>query len=1255
MGFTEELVAKAIEENGEENSNLILEALLQYTASSLASSSDSKLIDHFVGMGFSEEMAIKAIKENGEGNTDTILETLLTYSALENSAPVQHADSDNYSSDYEGSFLDDFTDIDSSSDTEEIMNPDSDEESKLLYLTKMGYSEAEASVAMERCGPDSSIEELTDFICAAQMAKASDALFPVEDRKPFCNDPNYKKRRNSSYDLWKKKKQMKLDKKLLNEDDHAVHLPNPMIGFGVPNEPDLVTQRTLPEDAIGPPYFYYENVAFAPVGVWTEMSRYLYDVAPEFVDSKYFCAAARKRGYIHNLPIENRYPLLPFPPRTIHEAFPLTKRWWPSWDPRTKLNCLQTCTASAKLTERIRNALIAHDGEPPKSVQKYVLDECRKWNLVWVGKNKVAPLEPGEVEMLLGFPKDHTRGGGSSRTERYKSLGNSFQVDTVAYHLSVLKDMFPDGITVLSLFSGIGGAEVALHRLGIPLKAVVSVEKSEVNRNIVRCWWEQTNQRGTLIDIPDVQELNGDRLEQLMSRFGGFDLVVGGSPCNNLAGSNRHHRDGLEGKESSLFYDYCRILDLFKFNQIFVGAFLAMAATATASSAAPRFAPPDPTLPKPWKGLIDGKTGYLYFWNPVTNVTQYERPTNVESVPKPSSVPISSSIQVWQSSEGPNGYNPDKENDRHGRGNNDVSKLEPVSRYNQNASGGPVHSHNTPNGTYGSVNGGTSARGHGLVAGGSNLSGDAYRRQHEITVTGDEVPLPFSSFEATGFPSEILREVYSAGFSAPTPIQAQSWPIALQGRDIVAIAKTGSGKTLGYLIPGFMHLKRCHKDPRMGPTVLVLSPTRELATQIQDEAIKFGKSSRISSTCLYGGAPKGPQLRDIERGVDIVVATPGRLNDILDMRRISLHQVSYLVLDEADRMLDMGFEPQIRKIVKEVPTRRQTLMYTATWPKEVRKIAADLLVNPIQVNIGNIDELVANKSITQYVEVLPPMEKHRRLEQILRSQEPGSKIIVFCSTKKMCDQLARNLSRHFGAAAIHGDKSQADRDYVLNQFRTGRSPVLVATDVAARGLDIKDIKVVINYDFPTGVEDYVHRIGRTGRAGATGLAYTFFADQDSKHASDLIKVLEGANQRVPAELRGMASRGGGMGRPRRWAPSSGGFGGGRGGRTDLGFGGRGGRGISLSSSSWHDRSGGRGYDHESRDRYNRGFHDSYDKGRSRSPAGWGDRHKNSDRDRSRSRSVDRYDNGRSYGDSQNERGRPGYTNGPHIGSGDAKT
>ncbi|KAM2367252.1 hypothetical protein ACFXTH_044964 [Malus domestica] len=701
-----------------------------------------------------------------------------------------------------------------------------------------------------------------------------------------------------------------------------------------------------------------------------------------------------------------------------------------------------------------------------------------------------------------------------------------------------------------------------------------------------------------------------------------------------------------------------------------------MAATATA--AGPRYAPEDPTLPKPWRGLVDGKTGYLYYWNPETNVTQYDRPTGSVAPSKPSSAQsISSSVHVHQSSQGQR--RPDEGDDRYGRGSNGGSKFDTGSRNQQTARSATVSSHNTPSGTL-SAHGGSSLKGNGSDNG-SGLSAEAYSRRHEISVVGDNVPPPFTSFESTGFPSEILRErsnvefqthviyfaictfcrrcdicsweelmsyavlpslwglafnlerpfawtnfweglskspkfvagtavgdsvchsvrmkeeasscsslllqalvacnggVQKEGFSAPTPIQAQSWPVALQSRDIVAIAKTGSGKTLGYLLPGFIHLKRARNNPQMGPTVLVLSPTRELATQILDEAVKFGKSSRISCVCLYGGAPKGPQLRDIDRGADVVVATPGRLNDILEMKRISLHQVSYLVLDEADRMLDMGFEPQIRKIVKEIPARRQTLMYTATWPKEVRKIAADLLVKPVQVNIGNVDELVANKSITQYVEVLTSMEKHRRLEQLLRSQEPGSKIIIFCSTKKMCDQLSRNLTRQFGAAAIHGDKSQSERDYVLNQFRSGRTPILVATDVAARGLDIKDIRVVINYDFPTGVEDYVHRIGRTGRAGATGLAYTFFGDQDAKYASDLIKVLEGANQRVPPEVRELASRGGGMNRFRRWGSGpSGGRDGGRGGRNDSSYGGRdggrgGGYGFTPSSGRYGQTNG----------------------------------------------------------------------------------
>ncbi|KAF2308499.1 hypothetical protein GH714_010061 [Hevea brasiliensis] len=430
MGFPEKMVAEAIQENGEENTDLILETLLKCSARSSASSSGSKLIDHFIGMGFDAEMVAKAIQENGkdsyllpgiisrqeslqlssfeclgEGNTDTILETLLTYSAIAKSEPKQG--------------------------------------NTLVFLSRMGYTVEEASIAMsdvekgkefqpEVLGllmfslaicrdlfmarihnfgceslslsrPDATIAELTDFICAAQMAKAADASFPEEKPKLKLFDDNYpkhKKRSYYEYDKWKKKQRLRLEKRMLQGDDEMIRLPNPMIGFGVPTDPAIVTRRTLPEAAIGPPYFYYENVALAP-------------------------------------------------------------------------------------KDRIRKAIEDYEGDPPLSVQKFVLDECRKWNLV----------------------------------------------DTVAYHLSVLKDLFPGDLrSKQKYYENAGGSK-------------------PINREL---------------DIVDVQQLNADRLEQLMSSFGGFDLVIGGSPCNNLAGSNRHHRDGLEGKESSLFFDFCRILDLVK-------------------------------------------------------------------------------------------------------------------------------------------------------------------------------------------------------------------------------------------------------------------------------------------------------------------------------------------------------------------------------------------------------------------------------------------------------------------------------------------------------------------------------------------------------------------------------------------------------------------------------------------------------------------------------------------------------------------
>lgn len=522
------------------------------------------LVCYFMGMGFEEEMVAKAIEENGEGDTEAILETLLTYKAI-GKTPSDFANSPDdcsLASDKDNTD-DDLPDMDDFED-EEFTEDLSEKDRKLLILVEMGFPTDEAYSAINRCGPNASVLELADSIHAARLAEEPDC--PLGE-SPFSSsaeevryvyDSQRGKKRKPAEETYNRKK------RFLAENETMTRLPNPMIGFGLPNQRTYMANRKIPEAAIGPPYFYYENVALAPKGVWETISRFLYDIEPEFLDSKHFCATARKRGYVHNLPIHNRFPLCPTPPKTIQEAFPMTQKWWPSWDTRRQFNCLQTCVASAKLTERIRIELEKYGDPPPERIQKYVLEECRRWNLVWVGQHKVAPLEPDEIEMLLGFPRDHTRGGGTSRTERYKALGNSFQVDSVAYHLSVLKHMFPNGITVLSLFSGIGGAEVALHRLGIHLKTVVSVEISEVNRNILKSWWIQTNQTGELIDLTDVQELNGDRLEQMINTFGGFDLVIGGSPCNNLSGSNRLSRDGLEGKQSSLFYDYFRILDLVK-------------------------------------------------------------------------------------------------------------------------------------------------------------------------------------------------------------------------------------------------------------------------------------------------------------------------------------------------------------------------------------------------------------------------------------------------------------------------------------------------------------------------------------------------------------------------------------------------------------------------------------------------------------------------------------------------------------------
>jgi ATP-dependent RNA helicase DDX5/DBP2 len=445
---------------------------------------------------------------------------------------------------------------------------------------------------------------------------------------------------------------------------------------------------------------------------------------------------------------------------------------------------------------------------------------------------------------------------------------------------------------------------------------------------------------------------------------------------------------------------------------------------------------------------------------------------------------------------------------------------------------------------------------HPAVAALSDHEVSAYRKRREITVEGRDVPKPLRSFREASFTDHVLRELERAGFSEPTSIQAQGWPMALKGRDLIGIAETGSGKTLAYLLPAIVHINaQPHLAHGDGPIVLVLAPTRELAVQIQQESVKFGTSSKIKSTCIYGGAPKGPQIRDLQRGVEIVIATPGRLIDMLEARHTNLRRVTYLVLDEADRMLDMGFEPQIRKIITQIRPDRQTLYWSATWPREVENLARQFLHNPYKVIIGSAD-LKANHAISQIVEVVSEYEKYPRLIKLLEEIMDGSRILIFMETKKGCDQVTKQLRMDgWPALSIHGDKSQAERDWVLGEFKAGKSPIMTATDVAARGLDVKDIKCVINYDFPGSLEDYVHRIGRTGRAGAKGTAYSFFTAANGRFARELVGILQEAGQRVNPELAAMTRGGGG-----------GGFGGGYRGRG-RGRGGYGNRSIISGSNT----------------------------------------------------------------------------------------
>ncbi|CAN9183979.1 unnamed protein product [Alternaria alternata] len=373
-------------------------------------------------------------------------------------------------------------------------------------------------------------------------------------------------------------------------------------------------------------------------------------------------------------------------------------------------------------------------------------------------------------------------------------------------------------------------------------------------------------------------------------------------------------------------------------------------------------------------------------------------------------------------------------------------------------------------------------------------------------------------------PVDDAQRAFFAKFSAPTPIQAATWPFLLSGRDMVGVAETGSGKTLAFGVPCVRYIAALPKDKRKGIKAVIVSPTRELAVQIYDQLVALATPAGLSVVCVYGGVPKDPQVAAC-RKAHIVVATPGRLNDLIGDGSADLSKAEYVVLDEADRMLDKGFEEAIRQIISQTPKKRQTLMFTATWPPSVRDLASTFMNSPVRITIGDNQsgELRANVRIKQLVEVLDPHAKEQRLLQLLRQYQSGKnkddRILVFCLYKKEAMRIENFIRRQgFRVGGIHGDLSQEKRSASLAAFKEGHVPLLVATDVAARGLDIPAVKVVINVTFPLTAEDYVHRIGRTGRAGKEGLAITLFTEHDKALSGSLINVLKAANQPVPEEL-----------------------------------------------------------------------------------------------------------------------------------------
>jgi superfamily II DNA/RNA helicase len=405
------------------------------------------------------------------------------------------------------------------------------------------------------------------------------------------------------------------------------------------------------------------------------------------------------------------------------------------------------------------------------------------------------------------------------------------------------------------------------------------------------------------------------------------------------------------------------------------------------------------------------------------------------------------------------------------------------------------------------------------------------------------------SFESLNLAAPIQKAIGQCGYAAPTPIQQQAIPQAMAGKDLIASAQTGTGKTAAFVIPALERLQKPSAMRGKGPRVLVLTPTRELATQVTDAVRTYGRFLRLRHGAIVGGMPYFEQQRLLAQPVDIIIATPGRLIDHLESRRIDLSRVELLVLDEADRMLDMGFSEAVETITKATPTGRQTLLFTATWDASMARLAQKLMQEPVRIAVAG--KKTTLDSIEQRLHAADDIQHKSRLLNHLIADSAMTRAIIFSSTKKNADQLARELNAQGHAAeALHGDMTQGARNRAIMNMRRGKVRLLVATDVAARGLDVPGITHVINYDLPKNAEDYVHRIGRTGRAGATGIAISFVSHRELDQLTrieryigqslpkQVIAGLEPARQLRPSYDRARRPGSRPAGASARWRPSA---------------------------------------------------------------------------------------------------------------------